>query len=169
MPFLCEPAKLSGLKNMSSYAVVTIMVKLARLCYKHVGIMSRGASDCGFWDGHYRLVKTINDYTTIFQGHLIAKAVRQDPLVFSLHLDLYATHINLHEAVIHEVEEQGLPKLVSAESRRCSTAAAFNIVGAIRVSWPVHRSEVGKYRDPFILLYIVLSGHISLFNFCFLA
>ncbi|KAJ5486280.1 Acyl transferase/acyl hydrolase/lysophospholipase [Penicillium desertorum] len=135
---------------MSSYAVVTIMVKLARLCYKHVGIMSRGASDCGFWDGHYRLVKAINDYTTIFQGHLIAKAVRQDPLVFSLHLDLYATHINLHEAVIHEVEEQGLPKLVAAESRRCSTAAAFNIVGAIRhdhftlqatfIGWPISMS-----------------------------
>lgn len=147
MPFLCEPAKLSGLKNLSSYAAVTIMVKLARLCYEHVGILSRGTSDSGFWDRHYRLVKTINDYTTIFQGHLGAKAVREDPLAFSLHLNLCATHINLHEAVIRKVEEQDLPKLVAAESRKCSTVAAFKILGAIRMNWPVHRSEVSKHRD----------------------
>jgi hypothetical protein len=144
MPFLCEPAKLSGISNLSSYAAVTIMVKLARLCYEHVGILSRGATDSGFWDRHYRLVKTINDYTATFQGHLGAKAVRECPLAFSLHLNLCATHIHLHEAAIRKVEEQELPKLVAAESRKCSTAAAFKILGAIRMNWPVQRSEVGK-------------------------
>ncbi|CAI7658382.1 unnamed protein product [Penicillium glandicola] len=158
MPFLCEPAKLSGLKNLSSYAAVTIMVKLARLCYEHVGILSRGASDSGFWDRHYRLVKTINDYTAIFQGHLGAKAVREDPLAFSLHLNLCATHINLHEAAIRKVEEQELPKLVAAESRKCSTAAAFKILGAIRMNWPVHRSE----RDHFTLQATFIGWPISM-------
>jgi hypothetical protein len=56
MPFLGEPAKLSGLTHLSSYAAVTIMVKLVRLCYEHVGILSHAASDSGFWVRHYRLV-----------------------------------------------------------------------------------------------------------------
>jgi hypothetical protein len=33
------------------------------------------------------------------------------------------------------------PKLVAAESRKCSAAAAFKILGAIRMNWPVQRSE----------------------------
>lgn len=158
MPFLCEPAKLSGISNLSSYAAVTIMVKLARLCYEHVGILSRGATDSGFWDRHYRLVKTINDYTATFQGHLGAKAVRESPLAFSLHLNLCATHIHLHEAAIRKVEEQELPKLVAAESRKCSTAAAFKILGAIRMNWPVQRSE----HDHFTLQATFIGWPISM-------
>lgn len=150
MPFLSEPAKLSGLSNLSSYAAITIMVKLARLCWEHVDILSHGAIDSGFWDRHYRLVKTIKDYTAIFQGNLAAKTVREDPLAFSLHLNLCATHIHLHEAAIRKVEEQELPKLVAAESRKSSTAAAFKILGAIRMNWPVQRSEVScKHRVHF--------------------
>jgi hypothetical protein len=142
MPFISEPTKLTGVGYLTSFAAVTIMVKLARICFEHVSIVSRSASDSGFWDRHYRLVKTINDYTAIFQRYLTAKAVREDPLAFSLHLNLCATHINLHEAAIRKVEDQDLPKLVAAESRKCSAAAAFKILGAIRMNWPVQRSEV---------------------------
>jgi hypothetical protein len=144
MPFICEPAKLSGLTNLSSYAAVIIMMKLARLCYKHVDILSRVVSDSGFWDRHYRLVKTINSDTFIFQRHLSARAVREDPLAFTLHLNLCATHIHLHEAIIRKVDEQELPKLVAAESRKCSTAAVFKILDVLRMNWPVHLSEVSK-------------------------
>jgi hypothetical protein len=142
MPFISDPTKLAGVSYLTSYAAVTIMVKLARLCFEHVSILSRSVGDSGFWDRHYRLVKTINDYTAIFQRYLTAKAVREDALAFSLHLNLCATHINLHEAAIRKVEEQDLPRLVAAESRKCSTAAAFKILGAIRMNWPVQRSEV---------------------------
>ena len=142
MPFIGDPTKLAGVSYLTSYAAVTIMVKLARLCFEHVNILSRSISDSGFWDRHYRLVKTINDYTAIFQRYLTAKAVREDALAFSLHLNLCATHINLHEAAICKVEEQDLPKLVAAESRKCSAAAAFKILGAIRMNWPMQRSEV---------------------------
>jgi hypothetical protein len=141
MPFLSEPAKLFGLTQLSSYAAITIMVKLARLCFEHVDekVLTR---DSGFWDRHYQLVKMINDYTAIFRGQLSAKAVREDPLAFSLHLNLCATHISLHEAAIHKVQEQDLPKLVAAESRKSSVAAAFKILSVIRMNWPVQRSEV---------------------------
>lgn len=142
MPFISDLTQLAGVSYLTSYAAVTIMVKLARLCFEHVSILSRSASDSGFWDRHYRLVKRINDYTAIFQRYLTAKAVREDALAFSLHLNLCAMHINLHEAAIRKVEEQDLPKLVTAESRKCSTAAAFKILGAIRMNWPVQRSEV---------------------------
>ncbi|KAJ6172831.1 hypothetical protein N7470_001898 [Penicillium chermesinum] len=147
MPYISDLTQLAGVSYLTSYAAVTIMVKLARLCFEHVSILSRSDNDSGFWDRHYRLVKTINDYTAIFQRYLTAKAVREDALAFSLHLNLCATHINLHEAAIRKVEEQDLPKLVAAESRKCSTAAAFKILGAIRMNWPVQRSE----RDHFTL------------------
>ncbi|KAF3402823.1 Asperfuranone cluster transcription factor afoA [Talaromyces pinophilus] len=158
MPFISDPTKLAGVSYLTSYAAVIIMVKLARLCFEHVGILSRSVSDSGFWDRHYRLVKTINDYTAVFQRYLTAKAVREDALAFSLHLNLCATHINLHEAAIHKVEEQDLPKLVSAESRKCSTAAAFKILGAIRMNWPVQRSE----RDHFSLQATFIGWPISM-------
>ncbi|KAB8250202.1 fungal-specific transcription factor domain-containing protein [Aspergillus flavus] len=158
MPFISDSTKLTGVGYLTSYAAVTIMVKLARLCFEHVSILPRSASDSGFWDRHYRLVKTINDYTAIFQRYLTAKAVREDPLAFSLHLNLCATHINLHEAAIRKVEEQDLPKLVAAESRKCSTAAAFKILGAIRMNWPVQRSE----RDHFTLQATFIGWPISM-------
>ncbi|KAJ6153420.1 hypothetical protein N7497_007739 [Penicillium chrysogenum] len=158
MPFISESTKLTGVGYLTSYAAVTIMVKLARLCFEHVSILSRSASDSGFWDRHYRLVKTINDYTAIFQRYLTAKAVREDPLAFSLHLNLCATHISLHEAAIRKVEEQDLPKLVAAESRKCSAAAAFKILGAIRMNWPVQRSE----RDHFTLQATFIGWPISM-------
>ncbi|KAK4861979.1 hypothetical protein LT330_003117 [Penicillium expansum] len=158
MPFISESTKLTGVGYLTSYAAVTIMVKLARLCFKHVSILSCSASDSGFWDRHYRLVKTINDYTAIFQRYLTAKAVREDPLAFSLHLNLCATHISFHEAAIRKVEEQDLPKLIAAESRKCSAAAAFKILGAIRMNWPVQRSE----RDHFTLQATFIGWPISM-------
>ncbi|KAE8352203.1 hypothetical protein BDV28DRAFT_149238 [Aspergillus coremiiformis] len=158
MPFINNPEKFAGVGYLTSYAAVVIMVKLARLCFEHVSILSHSASDSGFWDRHYRLVKTINDYTAIFQRYLTAKAVREDPLAFSLHLNLCATHINLHEAAIRKVDEQDLPKLVAAESRKCSTAAALKILGAIRMNWPVQRSE----RDHFTLQATFIGWPISM-------
>jgi hypothetical protein len=149
MPFIKDPVKLAGVSYQTFYAAVIIMVKLARVCFEHVSILSHSASDSGFWDRHYCLVKTINNYTAIFQRYLTAKTVREDPLAFSLHLNLCATHINLHEAAIRKVEEQDLPKLVAAESRKCSTAAASKILGAIHMNWPVQRSEV-TLSPPFI-------------------
>lgn len=142
MPFISDPTKLACVSYLTSYAAVTVMEKLARLCFEHVSILSRSVSDSGFWDRHYRLVTTINDYTAIFQRYLTAKDVREDALAFSLHINLCATHINLHEAVIRKVEEQDLPRLVVAESHKSSTAAAFKILGAIRMNWAVQRSEV---------------------------
>ena len=145
MPFLSEPDKLFGLTHLSSYASITIMVKFARLCFEHINTLSRNLNDYGFWDRHYQLVKMANDYTAIFEGHPSAIAIEEDPLAFTLHLNLYATHISLHEAAIWKVKEQGLPDYVAAESRKCITTAGFKILSAIRTNWPTQRSEVSLY------------------------
>lgn len=142
MPFLSEASKLCGVSHISSYVAVVLMVRLARLCFDHVSLLTSDTHNKGFWDQHYALVKHIDDYTAIIRMHLSAQAVREDPLAFSLHMNLYAVHIFLHEAAIGQVDEQELPKLVGAESRKCSTDAAFKIASAIRMTWPTQRSEV---------------------------
>ncbi|KAM5442429.1 hypothetical protein MferCBS31731_002307 [Microsporum ferrugineum] len=155
IPFLGNPERLRAMIHLvSPFSAIVIMVKLARWSYKHVYILSIRPTDEGFWDRHYRLVKMISDYTAIFQDHLSAAAVREDPLAFSLHTNLCATHIYLHEAAIQKVEDQELPKLVAAESKKCSTAAALKILSAIRMNWPAQRSE----RD-FFTLQATFLGH----------
>lgn len=142
MPFLSEALSLQGASQISSYAAIILMVRVARLCSSHVAITGTDAQGRGFWDRHYALVKRINDYTPLMQPHLSAKAVREDPLAFTLHINLCAVHMLLHEAAIGQVKEQELPKLVAAESRKCSTAAAFKLLSAVRMNWPMQRSEV---------------------------
>ncbi|KAL5044514.1 hypothetical protein BDW71DRAFT_215689 [Aspergillus fruticulosus] len=132
IPFISDPAKLAGVSYLTSYAAVTIMVKLTCLCFEHISILSCSVTNSSFWDCHYRLVKTINNYTAIFQHYLSIKAIWEDALVFSLHLNLCATYINLHEAAICKVEE----------SRKCSTTVVFKILGAIQMNWPVQQLEV---------------------------
>lgn len=144
MPFLDSASTLYEAPYISSYAAIMLMVNLARLCYEHVALPATDAQGGGFWDRHYALVKQIDDYTAIMAIHLSTKAVGEDPLAFSLHMNLCTVHMFLHEAAIRKVDEQQLPQLVAADSRKCSTAAAFKIASAIRMNWPIQRSEVSK-------------------------
>ncbi|KAE8414836.1 hypothetical protein BDV36DRAFT_298672 [Aspergillus pseudocaelatus] len=68
-----------------------------------------------------------------------------------------ATRINLHEAAIRKIEEQDLPKPVAAESRKCSAGVALKILGAIRMNWPVQRSEATFIGWPIHMSIIALS------------
>ena len=145
MPLLSEASGLHGISQISSYTGIVLMVALSRLCYKHVSVLAPDAQEKGFWDRHYDLVKTVNDRTAMLHMHLNAKAVREDSVAFTLHINLCAVDIFLHEAAIDEVNRQELPKLVAAESRKRSAAAAFKISCAVRMNWPVQRSEVSTF------------------------
>jgi hypothetical protein len=123
------------------------MVTLARLCHEHIALPTTDTQGRGFWDRHYALVKQINNYTALMRAHLTAKAVCEDAFAFTLHINLCAVHMFLHEAAIVKVDEQELPKLVAAESRKSSTTAAFKISSAIRMTWPAQRSEVSKWEN----------------------
>lgn len=142
VPLLSGASDLGASLQISSYTGIVLMVALARRSYEHVWVLAAGPQNQGFWDSHYALVKIINCRIAMLHMHLNAKAVAEDPVAFTLHVNLYAVDIFLHEAAIDEVEKQGLPKLVAAESIKRSTAAAFKISSAVRMNWPGQRSEV---------------------------
>lgn len=98
------------------------------------------------------------------QAHLSAKAVREDPLAFTLHINLCAVHMFLHEAAIGKVTEQDLPQLVAAESRKCSTAAAFKVLSAVRMNWPAQHSQVSNAPRHLWLWRGVVTGTDILFG-----
>lgn len=72
----------------------------------------------------------------MLKRHLNATSIREDPVAFSLYLNLRATEIFSHESAIRQSGEQGLPPLMTAESQRRATAAAFQISSAVRLNLP---------------------------------
>lgn len=99
------------------------------------------------WDSHHHLVQTIEERITMLHMHMNAKAVREDPVAFSMYMNLRGTEIFFHEAAIVHVERAGHPRLVAAESQRRSTAAAYKIATAVQLNWPDQQSG----RDIFML------------------
>ncbi|GKT41338.1 depudecin biosynthesis cluster-specific transcription activator DEP6 [Colletotrichum spaethianum] len=90
----------------------------------------------GFWDGYCALVKATDELFGMLKRHLNATSIREDPVAFSLYLNLRATEIFSHESAIKKSEEQGLPPLMTTESQRRATAAAFQISSAVRLNLP---------------------------------
>lgn len=108
------------------------MVDLALRCFDHG--QQRAAP--GFWDDYYTLVKKTDDLFAMLKRHLNATSIREDPVAFSLYLNLRATEIFSHESAITKSEEQGLPPLMVAETQRRATAAAFQICSAVGLNLP---------------------------------
>lgn len=108
------------------------MVDLALRCFDH----GQERATAGFWDGYCALVKTTDELFGMLKRHLNATSIREDPMAFSLYLNLRATEIFSHESAITRSEEQGLPPLMTAESQRRATAAAFQISSAVRLNVP---------------------------------
>ncbi|WQF87799.1 hypothetical protein CDEST_12813 [Colletotrichum destructivum] len=109
-----------------------LMVDLALRCFDH----GQERATAGFWDGYCALVKTTDELFGMLKRHLNATSIREDPVAFSLYLNLRATEIFSHESAITRSEEQGLPPLMTAESQRRATAAAFQISSAVRLNVP---------------------------------
>ncbi|WDK09393.1 tat pathway signal sequence [Colletotrichum graminicola] len=122
MPFLSNISSESG-HEISSYAGCVLMVELALRCFDH----GQERASAGFWDGYCALVKTTDELFSLLKRHLNATPIRGDPVAFS-------------------IEEQGLPPLMTAESQRRATAAAFLISSAVRLilpsPWKAHNSII---------------------------
>ncbi|WYZ36518.1 hypothetical protein EsH8_II_000024 [Colletotrichum jinshuiense] len=131
MPLLSNVNTQPG-AEISSYAGCVLMVELALRCFDH----GQQRAMTGFWDGYCTLVKTTDELFGILKRHLNAASIREDPVAFSLYLNLRATEIFLHELAIAQSDEQGLPLLMTAESQRRATAAAFQISSAVRLNLP---------------------------------
>lgn len=131
MPFLPDVHTEPG-PEISPYAGCVLMVELALSCFDH----EKERSAAGFWDGYCALVKATDQLFGIIKQNLNATSIREDPIAFSLYLNLRATEIFLHELAISQSEEQGLPPLMTAESQRRATAAASQISSAVRLNLP---------------------------------
>ncbi|KAI1132337.1 hypothetical protein F5Y10DRAFT_261322 [Nemania abortiva] len=145
MPFLGELIP-ESCPEISPYAGCVLMVDIAIKCFDHGRLIESGTPTFGFWDNHYNLVQTIDERIAMLHMHMNAKAVREDPVAFSMYMNLRGTEILFHEAAIVHVERTGHPRLVVAESQRRSTAAAFKIATAVRLNWPEQQPEHGIFR-----------------------
>ncbi|EAT86509.1 hypothetical protein SNOG_06678 [Parastagonospora nodorum SN15] len=81
-------------------------------------------------------VKKTDDLFIILKRHLNATSIREDPVAFSLYLNLRATEIFSHDSAIRKSEEQGLPPMMIAESQRRAITAAFQICSAVGMNLP---------------------------------
>nr|BAZ95820.1 cpaN2 transcription factor [Curvularia pallescens] len=135
-----EPLKMPSLLDintepgpeMTSYAGCVLMVELALRCFDN----GKKKNELGFWDDYCALVKKTDDLFKILKRHLNAISIREDPVAFSLYLNLRATEISSHDSAIKKNEEQGLPPLMIAESQRRASAAAFQICNAVGLNLP---------------------------------
>ncbi|KAF5617059.1 uncharacterized protein FTJAE_12816 [Fusarium tjaetaba] len=143
MPYLSD-IELEPSTEISSYAGCVLMVELALRCFEH----GQKRTSESFWDGYCDLVKKIDVLFGMLKRHLNATSIREDPVAFSLYLNLRATEIFSHESAIARSEEQGLPPLMTAESQRRATAAAFQISTAVRLNLP----SPGKTESDIIML-----------------
>jgi len=131
MPSLLDVSTEPG-PEITSYAGCVLMVELALRCFDH----GQQRDTPGFWDDYCTLVKKTDNLFIILKRHLNATSIREDPVAFSLYLNLRATEIFSHDSAITKSEEQGLPPLMMAESQRRATAAAFQICSAVGLNLP---------------------------------
>ncbi|KAI4955793.1 Depudecin biosynthesis cluster-specific transcription activator dep6 [Alternaria rosae] len=131
MPSVLGVGAESGLE-ISSYAGCVLMVELALRCFDH----GQQRDKPGFWDDYCALVKKTSDLFILLKRHLNATSIREDPVAFSLYMNLRATEIFSHESAITKSEEQNLPPLMIIESQRRATAAAFQICSAVSLNLP---------------------------------
>ena len=108
------------------------MVELALRCFDH----GQQCDKPGFWDDYCALVKKTDDLFILLKRHLNATSIREDPVAFSLYMNLRATEIFSHESAITKSEEQKLSPLMVVESQRRATAAAFQICSAVSLNLP---------------------------------
>lgn len=143
MPF---PSDIGPERNIeiSSYAGCVLMVELALRCFDH----GQKRTSESFWDGYCDLVKKTDVLFEMLKRHLNATSIREDPVAFSLYLNLRAIEIFSHESAVARSEQQSLPPLMTAESQRRATAAAFQISTAVRLNLP----SPGKTENNIIML-----------------
>jgi hypothetical protein len=134
MPSLLDASAGSG-PEITSYAGCVLMVELALRCFDH----GQQREAPGFWDSYCDLVKKIDDLFTILKPHLNTTSIREDPIAFSLYMNLRATEIFLHDSAITKNEEQALPSFMITESQKRATAAAFQICNAVGLNLPSPR------------------------------
>ncbi|KAK8037941.1 hypothetical protein PG994_014708 [Apiospora phragmitis] len=125
--------------QISSFCGVVIVLSL-RWILQHVSDVSDAtAQPTGFWDRHYRLVSMMDTYERLLRPLFSMRATYTETLAFNAHLNFCGTEIRLYEAAIDQGEQQGLSRLISAESAKNSMASALKVASTIRSTWSSQR------------------------------
>ncbi|KAH9908377.1 hypothetical protein F4778DRAFT_345755 [Xylariomycetidae sp. FL2044] len=142
MPFLRDVA-VDSCPELSSYAGCVLMVDLALRCFDHGWEVEMKKQRRHFWDNHYTLLKELDDRFSMLMIHLNAMSIQDDPVAFSVYMNLRATEVFFHQVAITQVEHQGLPALTAAESQKRSVASALKIAKAVHLNLPGRQTERG--------------------------
>jgi hypothetical protein len=116
-------------------------VQLIIQCFEQAKLSDSDSQATGFWDHIYSLTKSLADRTALLQAQLTATSVKEDPVAFSVHMNICAIDIYLNEAAISQIHRQGLPAMMSKDHQKRSTSAALKISSALRLNWPADKSE----------------------------
>jgi hypothetical protein len=153
MPSLNNVSTLSGTDLISPFAGVVLMVSLYYRCLKHFQASNEqdqtGDLSYGFWLHHYAIDKVLSDCSANLLGHIDTQARLKDPLALSLHMNLSAVIISLHEAAIVKAQRGALPTTLINESENRCMAAAMDIVGDIRLIQQMDSFKVSFFYTNF--------------------
>ncbi|KAK8034600.1 Fungal specific transcription factor [Apiospora rasikravindrae] len=142
MPYVTEVTAIGNDMGhqISSFCGIVIVLSLVRRVLQHVSDASDPtAQPTGFWDRHYKLVSLMDMYERMLRPPFSMRAVYADTLAFNAHLTFCGAEIRLYEAAIDQGEQQGLSRLVSAESAKHSIASALKVASTIRSTWSSQR------------------------------
>lgn len=150
-------------RNFSSFTGIVLACAVARRCQPHAELVSGQASTTptpqaplsssttgsagGFWDRHFALLTVLEDRTKLLVPHLTVRAVKTDPVAFSLYVYLCGIDISLQEVALAQVEREGFASAVAADSAQRSRSAAYRLAGIAWATSPRDRHCV-RPRHP---------------------
>ncbi|GAM40952.1 hypothetical protein TCE0_041f13698 [Talaromyces pinophilus] len=146
MPPLSRAVNIPDRTLLSSFAGIILMAYLYRRCYNHFIASqkqdSTGDFNYSFWQYHYQIDKDLSFHSTELLNHLQPINHIGDPLALSLHANLCALQITLHEHAIKKVQNDGLPDLLRVESQNRCTSIAIQVAAYAKIISQLQNSKV---------------------------
>ncbi|KAK7995531.1 hypothetical protein PG990_014304 [Apiospora arundinis] len=141
MPYVTEVTAIGNSQHISSFCGAVIVLSVLRRVLQHAsGVPDPTVLPRGFWDRHYKLVSMMDTCERLLRPLFSMRAVYTDTLAFNAYLTFCGAAIRLYEAAIDQGEQQGLSRLIIAESAKQSAASAFKVASVIRSTWGSQRS-----------------------------
>ncbi|KAI0468800.1 fungal-specific transcription factor domain-containing protein [Xylaria cf. heliscus] len=137
MPYVTDALSITDSNQISSFCGAAIVVSLLRRVLRHT--TNTGKEGTGFWDRHYKLLKTITSHEKILQPICTMRALYSDPLAFNLHLTFSALEIRLYEAAIARGDQDGLSTLINTQLKTHILTSALRIASTVRSSWATQK------------------------------
>ncbi|QGA22083.1 hypothetical protein EYB26_009797 [Talaromyces marneffei] len=145
MPPLSKAVHILDRTLLSSFSGIILMAYLYRRCHNHFIASqkqdSTGDMNYSFWQYHYQIDKDLSFYSTELLNHLQPINHIGDPLALSLHANLYAIQITLHEHAVRKIQNDGLPDLLRVESQNRCTSIAIQVAAYAKIISQLQNSK----------------------------